>query len=94
MRVSYAVNRAIFYAICVTGLSILFSFLFATQASADNHKVTICHATSSQRRPFIEIGISTIAWELAHDRLHLGDVLLPGEACEEPPDNGGPPPEV
>lgn len=49
----------------------------ATQPDEDgNHKVWLCHATSSETNPFVLVNIDVKGWERGHHAQHLLDFEL------------------
>jgi len=64
----------------------------ATQPDPDgNHKVWVCHSTSSETNEFVLVHIDTAGWERGHHAQHLldselGDVVDPTiDACYDGP---------
>jgi hypothetical protein len=64
-------------------------FLGGGIANAANQKVTVCHVTSSEKNPFVEITVSVNALN-AH--LGHGDFIAPIYGCELVPPPPPPPP--
>lgn len=62
------------------------------QAKSSKGKITICHATGSEKNPFVEINISKNGWENGHNGRHQDgkDFVVVGENCPtkkvEPPE--------
>ena len=83
--------RGLFLLVLLTLVGLLVGLLGGgSEAGAAADKVTICHATSSEKNPYVMITVSTNAWdgEGKNDHKHHdGDALAVNDTC---PDGNGP----